>query len=238
MKLITTSWDDGYTLDFKLAELLTKYNLQATFYIPQSNVERAVMPADQILTLAKDFEIGGHSLHHLRLDVKNDYLLKEEINGSFEWLKELLGYNPVSFCFPKGRYNSTTLAAVIQSGYKIARTTELLSIEGMGSNRLIPTTLQVYRHNSVTYVKNLIKRRKWMNLIKWLMTYSLNDLLKLTEAYINEIIKHNGCFHLWGHSWEIEEYSLWKKLEGIFKIISNISGFTYIQNKEILHYYV
>ncbi len=238
MKLITTSWDDGHALDFKLAELLTKYNLQGTFYIPKFNVEHAVMPADKIIMLAKKFEIGGHSLHHVRLDVKDKYFLEEEIIGSFKWLKELLGNDPVSFCFPKGRYNNTIITAVFKSGYKLARTAELLSIEGRDSNGLVPTTLQVYSHNSFTYIKHLIKRQRWMNLIKWLNTYSLKDLLKLAEAYINEIMKHNGCFHLWGHSWEIEEYSLWKKLEGIFKIISNITGFTYIQNKGILHYSV
>ena len=42
MKIITTSWDDGHPLDFKLAELLNKYNLKGTFYIPRSNAEHRV----------------------------------------------------------------------------------------------------------------------------------------------------------------------------------------------------
>ena len=34
--LITTSWDDGHPLDLRLAELLHKYDVPATFYIPVS----------------------------------------------------------------------------------------------------------------------------------------------------------------------------------------------------------
>ncbi len=30
----TTSWDDGSIYDMRLAELLLKYGLKATFYIP------------------------------------------------------------------------------------------------------------------------------------------------------------------------------------------------------------
>ncbi len=32
-KIVTTSWDDGHKLDLKLAHLLQKYNMPATFYV-------------------------------------------------------------------------------------------------------------------------------------------------------------------------------------------------------------
>ena len=105
MKCITTSWDDGHPLDFKLAELLDKYHLSATFYIPQVNAEREVMRAEQIQQLSKKFEIGAHTLHHTRLNSKHTNQARKEINGSFNWLKDLLGYDPVCFCFPGGRYD-------------------------------------------------------------------------------------------------------------------------------------
>ena len=37
---ITTSWDDGHPLDLRVAELLTKYGLHGTFYIPKAARER------------------------------------------------------------------------------------------------------------------------------------------------------------------------------------------------------
>lgn len=188
----------------------------------------------QITELAKQYEIGGHTINHIRLYRQNEALLRTEVEGSFNWLKELLGYDPVSFCFPGGIYNGPAVAAVFNSGYKLARTTELLSIHYSSDEKLISTTLQVYEHSGFTYFKHLVKRSKWINLVKWLSLNSLDNLVKLSEDYLNEVLKKNGCFHLWGHSWEIEENRLWKKLEEIFKAISNRPDFTYIQNKQVL----
>ena len=41
---ITTSWDDGHQLDLRVAELLTKYRLHGTFYIPKAT-ENGTMKA-------------------------------------------------------------------------------------------------------------------------------------------------------------------------------------------------
>lgn len=231
MKLITTSWDDGHVLDFKLAELLNKYNLRGTFYIPKTNAEHQVMAATQILELAKQFEIGGHTLHHTRLSMKNRQQIDAEVYGCFNWLHHLLGYPPVSFCFPGGIFSPESVAAVFECGFKVARTTELLSVEKQTNHRLVPTTLQVYDHSAVTYLKHLVKRQRWQNMARWLSSNSLYNLQMLTEDYLNKIETSGGCFHLWGHSWEIEKYQLWNKLETIFKTISNRPNFTYIPNR-------
>lgn len=231
MKLITTSWDDGHILDFKLAELLNKYNLPGTFYIPKTNAEHQVMEAAQIVELAKQFEIGGHTMHHTRLRMKNRQQIDAEVLGCFNWLHNLLGYPPVSFCFPGGIFSPESIASVYESGFKVARTTELLSIDKQVAHRLVPTTLQVYDHSAFTYFKHLVKRQHWQNMARWLSSNSLYNLQILTEDYLKRIETSGGCFHLWGHSWEMEEYQLWNKLEKIFETISNRPNFTYIPNK-------
>ncbi len=233
MKLITTSWDDGHPLDFKLAALLHKYNLQGTFYIPKYNAEHQVMSAQQVAELAKGFEIGGHTIHHIRLHTTDVHTLQNEIDGSYQWLCDVLGYPPQSFCFPGGVFHAKAIEVVSAAGYKIARTTELLSTETITEKKLMPTTLQVYEHSPFTYAKHLIKRRRWTNLLQWLRSYSLYRLPALAESYLNQIEKNGGCFHLWGHSWEIEEFDLWNKLEELFRIISDRDDFIYIDNKEI-----
>lgn len=233
MKLITTSWDDGHPLDYRMAELLNKYNLAATFYIPRHNSERQVMSGSQIAGLAKQYEIGGHTLNHVRLHQQNRNIIKNEVAGSFNWLKDLLGHDPESFCFPGGIYNKPAIAAVFKSGYKLARTTELLCTKFSPAETIVSTTLQAYEHSGFTYCKHLLKRARWTNLIKWLTLNSSNNLVKLSEKYLNEVVKKDGCFHLWGHSWEIEENKLWKKLEEIFKALSNRPDFKYIENKHL-----
>jgi hypothetical protein len=59
------------------------------------------------------------------------------------------------------------------------------------------------------------------------------NLKGLTEYYLSGM-NEGACFHLWGHSWEIEEQGLWQKLEELLKHISGLSDFTYIQNRQIL----
>ncbi len=236
MKVITTSWDDGHVLDFRLAELLTKYNLPCTFYIPKHNAEHEVMLPEQVSELAKSFEIGGHTINHIRLHSKHEAFLQNEIRGCYNWLSDLLGEAPQAFCFPGGVFHQKAVDVVFQTGFTMARTTELLSTQFFNKNQLTPTTLQVFEHSATTYAKHLLKRRRLANLMQWLSSGSLQKLEGLTESYLNRIEKNGGCFHLWGHSWEIEEFGLWEKLEELFRIISGRTDFVYVSNSGLINH--
>ena len=61
---VTTSWDDGAKEDLKLADLLLKYDVPATFYLPLRNPERKVMNTREIKEIGERFEIGGHTANH------------------------------------------------------------------------------------------------------------------------------------------------------------------------------
>jgi peptidoglycan/xylan/chitin deacetylase (PgdA/CDA1 family) len=233
LKFITTSWDDGHVLDFKLAELLAKYNLPGTFYIPKENVERPVMTEQQVIELSKAFEVGGHTLGHTRLNNRQQLFLQSEVGGSFHWLNNLLGFPPDSFCFPGGVFTKEAMAVVFGCGYKVARTTELLTTRGTTPGQLTPTTLQVYDHAKLTYIKHLLKRGRVINLVRFMQIPVKKNLEGLTEYYLN-VMNEGACFHLWGHSWEIEEHGLWQKFENLLKRISGLPDFTYIENRHVL----
>ena len=36
---------------------------------------------------------------------------------------------------------------------------------------------------------------------------------------LNYVLEHGGIWHLWGHSWEIENNEDWEKLENLLKIV-------------------
>jgi len=234
MKIITTSWDDGYPADNRIAELLNKYNMAGTFYVPKRNDEYEVMKENSIFDLAQQFEIGGHTLSHVRIRSTSINFFEQEILGCYTWLEELLGNKPLSFCFPGGVYNKPAVEYALNSGFKLLRTTELLSTSGLDLNNVLPTTLQLYKHDHFTYFKHLLKRFKF-NAI-WLYAHSGTraDLFKMVDFYMRQIDDYGGCFHLWGHSWEIEKFNLWEDLEGILKIISGNGDFKYLPNAGLL----
>lgn len=236
MKVITTSWDDGHIKDFRVAELLEKYNLQGTFYIPASNHEHEVMSAKEVVALSDRFEIGGHTMKHQTINKVSDELFQAEIKGCYTWLKDLTGEPPVSFCFPRGIYNKYAVEYAYKTGFKLIRTTELLNPWLDPDSRMVPTTLQVYKHSDLTYIRHLVKRLNVKSLLLYLKSGRSSDLQKKLEYYLDYIQHHGGCFHLWGHSWEIEQFNLWSDLEQLFQYMSNISGIDYINNKGLLKY--
>jgi hypothetical protein len=50
---------------------------------------------------------------------------------------------------------------------------------------------------------------------------------------LNHAEKIRGVWHLWGHSWEIEQFKLWKSLEKILGSLKNRKA-TYCTNEELL----
>ena len=119
MKLITTSWDDGYPDDFRIAELLDKYNIDGTFYIPKTNEAWPVMPESDIQQLAERFEIGGHTIHHVPIRTTAESFFEEEIQGCYDWLTDLLGEKPDCFCFPRGEFNRPAIDYFFKCGIQI-----------------------------------------------------------------------------------------------------------------------
>ena len=230
-RYITTSWDDGHPCDRRLADLLGKYNLKGTFYVPRQNPERLVMKEPEIADLGHSFEIGGHTLRHLNLRRLSAAEARAEIQGSFHWLRSVLHKDPVSFCPPFGAYSKRSLADIYAVGFRVVRSVELLSPDQ--KTGVLPTTIQMFDHTSLTLLKHLLKRGRFRNLGLWVNTRFTADTRRLVDHYLEFIAEHGGCLHLWGHSWEIDEHGYWDKLERIFSSISMLPGFTYVENGEL-----
>ena len=190
------------------------------------------MQEDKLVELSKRFEVGGHTFNHLTAEELDLKTWETEVKTCYDWLSDTTGNAPVSFCFPKGKYNKGAADAVFRTGFKLARTTELLNLT-TGTGRIVPTTIQVYEHSRTTYLKRLLKRTKFKNLFFWTNTSCQTGIESLTDKYLEETIAQKGCLHIWGHSWEIENKGLWKKMENVFKTISGIQEVKYVSNKDI-----
>lgn len=197
--LFKSSWDDGHPLDIRIADLLQKYNLPGTFYIPGMVFEPLVLDLSK-----KGFEIGGHTVTHPS-DLKqlSDEELLWEIVENKKALENETGQKINSFCYPRGRYDNRALDILKSLGFTHARTTEILALPYPENHSPTPdlkakTSIHVYQ-------------RKEYGDLDWLSwAYNL-----VAQAVENDLV-----FHIWGHSWEIDRDKNWGKLELFFSWIT------------------
>jgi peptidoglycan/xylan/chitin deacetylase (PgdA/CDA1 family) len=224
--MVTTSWDDGYPADRRLGDLLAKYKIAATFYVPRTNSEgRRVMAPQDLIALAEQFEIGGHTKDHTDLTNLDHEQVTEQIIGGKKWLEDVLGRQVKGFCYPRGRYDAAIRNVTIEAGFEYARTTKNFCMN-VGSRPFErPTTLQFYPHGKADYLKNWIKYGPDYDRTKlFAVALATPGLIKRIQRLFSACAEQGNYFHLWGHSWEIEQYELWDMLEEVLKLLSNFDA--------------
>ena len=242
MLYVTTSWDDGDTLDRKLGRLLSRYGVKGTFYVAKE-YRKERLSEEEIRVLSKAHEVGAHTLTHPDLCK----LLKEEkvreIRGSKEWLQGVTAGEVPMFCYPSGYFDEATAELVREAGFRGARTTIASKIDLPTSAYEVPTTLQVY---PFPFRKNLRGGYYWRRLLEPLRErYSLyralgvprsrmTSWLSVAKSAFDHSQKHGEVFHLWGHSWELEAYGMWDDLEKLLAYIARHKNIRFVTNSELL----
>jgi 2-polyprenyl-3-methyl-5-hydroxy-6-metoxy-1,4-benzoquinol methylase len=218
--MVTTSWDDGSIYDLRLAELLSKYQIPATFYIPIKNPERKVMSIREIRELGRVFEIGGHTVNHQVLTEISLKEAKKEIVSGKKKLENIIGREIISFCYPKGMYNQDVKQLVGFSGFTYARTVRLFGTQILDKLQA-PTSVHAFDHKPLLYLRELGPGwiAKASNGVKKLGVIG-KSWDEIAIYWLNYCKKVGGVYHLWGHSWEIEERGDWEKLEKVLSYIS------------------
>lgn len=237
--VVTTSWDDGATEDGKVAELLAKYGLKGTFYVPFST-DRGVMPYAQLRDLAAGFEIGAHTMTHPDLTAAASEIARREIAASKKWIEDATGMRCRMFCFPGGRFRREHLPMLHREGFLGVRTVELLSFEAPRRRcgvYVVPTTVQVFPHSSKTYFKNAAKRCAVAALPALFIAARQPGWASAAKALFQHCLRYGGVFHLWGHSWEIEEQDEWRSLEDLLAYLHEWrSQVAFSNNAEVCQY--
>ena len=222
---ITTSWDDGHPLDLRLAELLHKYGLPATFYVPLVNTLQVLTPS-QVRELSAEFEIGGHTANHRDLLTMPDNVSRMEITDCKSKLEQICGHPCTAFCFPKGHFRRAHVRSVREAGYKVARTVELMSLEMprmQDGIAIMPTTVQAGPDGFLRVARNSVKRLRPLNLFRYVL-HGKSDWVGTAEALLGHVLSWGGVFHLWGHSWEIDQMGQWQAVERVFSMLARCEG--------------
>jgi hypothetical protein len=99
---------------------------------------------------------------------------------------------------------------VKNAGFRYARTVKNLMSTPGASRFEIATTTQFFAHRASTYLRNYISGGPSLQrsciLRAMLAAPVLGD--RLSNA-VEACVQSGGYFHLWGHSWELDEHDLW-----------------------------
>ena len=240
-RIVTTSWDDGDPADLRVAELLAPRNTPGTFYIPvkghvAAGHQACRMSLAELLELdSQGFEIGAHGVSHPNLPACGDDELVVEVEGSKQRLEDDLGKKISMFAYPRGRHNGKVITSLIQAGYTGARTTAMLA-RGLDFDPYrMPTSVHVFPHTRFEYLRNLARvwdvRRTWAYATHFRCAENWVDLAKIL---FDSVLRNGGLWHLYGHSWEIEELGLWGELKEVLDYVCCRPGVLYLANGAIV----
>ena len=139
------------------------------------------------------------------------------------------------FCYPNGRFDANVVRALREAGYRGARTVRMLATSPTFNPFEMPTTLQVFPHQRLTYLKNAARSRSLKSLRSSLFQmHRLGNWVELGKRLFDEVLKSGGIWHLYGHSWEIESLGLWGELGEILDYVSGRSEVLYVPNCMLL----
>jgi peptidoglycan-N-acetylglucosamine deacetylase len=223
---ITTSWDDGHPLDLRVAELLAKYGLRGTFYVPRT-AENGTMTAAQLRALSGAFEVGAHTLHHIDLTAAPEQQAWQEIVDSRSWVEDATGLACPLFCPPKGKFSPRHLHLIRKAGYAGIRSVELASLDfprPRAGLLVMPTTVQAHPHGWLAYARNALRRASFRNLWRSLTGGRSTDWTRRARSLLGRALERGGVFHLWGHSWEVEQTGQWPRLEEVLRFLGQFAG--------------
>jgi hypothetical protein len=230
--IFTTSWDDGYALDLRLADLLAEHEVRGTFYVPVKFEGR--MEASELRAVRKlGMEIGAHTVNHVDLTAAADPFA-ELIDGQ-RYLEDVLGEEITAFAYPFGRFDSRVSRLAQRAGYSLARTTMAFSTRPDFNPYQMPTSFQFVPCKRAIHARHALREWNLKGLLTWCGQWGFATSLRcLAELALGQAQAWNGVVHIWGHSWEIESHQLWSELRVLLKEIRQQPGIACLTNTETI----
>lgn len=236
-RIVTTSWDEGSPFDLRVAKLLAARKVAGTFYVPVKGRHRSSrMGFGEIFDLDQQrFEGGAFGVSHPDLCACDPNQLTMEIEGCKSRLEDDLVKKVSMFAYPQGRHNNEVIASLKSAGYVGARTTAMLD-RGLSFDPFrMPTSVRVFPHSRLDYLRNLAgvwnAKRTWSYALHF---RHANNWIELAKLIFDSVLHDGGVWHLYGHSWEIEELRLWDGLKEVLDYVSGRPDVLYLANSSVV----
>jgi len=231
---VTVSVDDGHSTDLTTADLLSKFGLKATFYIPRQNPERPVVEPLQMRELSTAFDVGGHTLSHTPLPELREDGGWNEIRGCKDWLEDLLGRPATSFCYPQGKHNRQLRNLVAKAGFVGARTCQFNLNFFPRDPFQAGVSTHAFPHSVAVQVRHALLQRNFRGLHGFV---TINGMTTDWETHFRRVLDYveinGGVAHLYLHSWEIQQRNEWDKLTRVFRDAARRKQIVPITNGEL-----
>ena len=239
LRIVTTSWDDGDVRDLRIAELLGSHQMSGTFYVPIEPFNgNPALSHDDLRSLNRDgFEIGAHGVADEIMSQVPPSNVERAVSSCKATLEDILGSRVKMFCYPRGRYTPHVIQALKTAGYEGARTARLLATENKYGRYNLPTSIQVYPHTRTEYLRNIARARSAGTLYDYVARLGFEDgWVGLGITLFDRFLEDGGIWHLWGHSWEIDQLGLWDELAEMLDYVHGREDVLYLDNGELLQY--
>lgn len=95
----------------------------------------------------------------------------------------------------------------------------------------MPTSVHVFPHPRLDYLRNLARPWDWRRV--WVCATHLRyakNWVELAKLLFDSVLQNGGIWHLYGHSWEIEELRLWGGLQEVLDYVAHRPGVAYVSN--------
>ncbi len=228
--IFTFSVDDGHPSDMKMANLLSRHGMPATFYIPIVNDEgQKVLSPSLIRELGQEYEIGSHTFSHCFLNAVDVNQANLQIAGGKTMLESVLGRRVAGFCYPGGKFREEHVALVRSAGFGYARTTMNLCFDAGTDRYRMPTSCQFYPHDRGVYLRNFARGGRWSHRLDGLLlALGRKAWIKRLYRLFDHAHSSNTVFHLWTHSGDIDALNAWDELE---EFLAYVQGCVPIANR-------
>jgi len=213
-RFLTVSVDDGHPSDLRAADLLARLGYSATFYVSARNAEREVMNVTGIQRLAESFELGAHTYNHVILPSLDQSTARREIEDGKSWLENAASIKVSSFCYPRGRFNPRIVRLVNQAGFVGARTTMGNLVKPPANVLISGATTQAFSHGRLVQARHAVLESNWSGFVNYARIFRFaTDWTEHFERGVSYVSENGGIAHLWLHSWELDKYDQWARLE-------------------------
>ncbi len=219
-KAFSVSYDDGVLQDIPFVRLLNKYGLKGTFNLNsglmktefswrhENGMEIKRLPASVVRQLYEGHEVASHTCTHPYMEQLSRQEILCQMGADRYFLEELLGREVKGFAVPFLHYSDLIADCAREVGFEYARISE------ESGNYAIPQDPYHWRGGKFHWDHDL-------------------------EGYVRGFLETDrelALCQLVGHSYDLDVYGMWERMEAILHAVSEAPEVCPMTNLELARY--